>query len=351
MRSKKILIKLGLILFLFGNLLLLPSISLAVDNVNETKFTPQVSIPNSEFQQGTAVNVGKASGTKITSDLIGRYVVSFYKWGLTIGGVLAVLMLMAGGLIWLTSAGDSGKIGDAKKMISGSLLGTLLLVGAYFFLNTINPNLINMPAITMDVINKVAVGNGCCDMVKNSTKADMTISSNCEKGHFYENKILNYDTGKCEDSVCCIKEKTTTYNNTKYLTCLDVLKSKCNEMKANQSTSNYANWNFTYANTTCSKYQKCSTPSNGVEPMTNELCVGKDNGEKIIHAGGDTGFCYKEKIYIGDGDEGEPCGTKDFAKCHKEVGDEDCEQATGGRDCDSGLWCCEFDSSGKMIND
>jgi hypothetical protein len=343
MRSKKILVKLGLMLFLFGNLLLLPSLSLAVENVNETKFTPQVSIPDSEFKQGTAVDVGRASGTKITSDLIGRYVVAFYNWGLSIGGVLAVLMLMAGGLIWLTSAGDSGKIDEAKKMISGSLLGTLLLVGAYFFLHTINPNLINMPAITMDTINYRPVGNGCCTMVKNSTKSDMTVATNCEKGHFFENKILNYTTGKCEEPVCCIKEQAVKSSGPTSIYCLDILLSECNQQKAKDSYT----FKYSYAKTACSKQTKCTTPTKDIKITSNALCVGKKNGDKV--AGGH--YCYGEKIYIGDGKTGEPCGKQIFSKCHKEVGDEDCEQGTGGRNCITGLWCCQFDSSGKMIDD
>lgn len=149
--------KIGTILFLSAYLFIGFSVS-PVFAADEVKFIPQISIPGSEFQQGVSTTVGSISSTTVTSDLLARYVKAFYNWGLSIVGVLAVLMLMAGGLIWLTSAGDSGKIDNAKKMISGSLFGTLLLVGAYFFLNTINPDLAKLPVIEMDVIEKKSVG-------------------------------------------------------------------------------------------------------------------------------------------------------------------------------------------------
>jgi len=63
-------------------------------------------------------------------------------------------MLMAAGLLWMSSGGDSGRITQAKSMIFGSITGLLLLVGLSLFLNFINPDLINPRALTLDTIQK-----------------------------------------------------------------------------------------------------------------------------------------------------------------------------------------------------
>ncbi len=145
----------------------------------EVQFTPQVGIPGSEFVAEEGVSVGKTSGNKITSDLLARYIKAFYDWGLSIVGVLAVLMLMAGGLIWLTSAGDSGRVENAKKMIGGSLFGALLLTGAYFFLNTINPDLTKLPTIELDNIekNNIDAYLVCCNKTQGELKTRIKIEN------------------------------------------------------------------------------------------------------------------------------------------------------------------------------
>lgn len=188
--------KIGALLFISSYLIIGLSFSTSVSAANTVEFTPQVGIPGTEFQQGVGTAIGKTVGETISSDLIARYVSAFYKWGLSIVGVLAVLMLMAGGLIWLTSGGDSGKIGQAKKMIGGSLLGSLLLVGAYFFLNTINPDLTKLPAIELTVINKKDV-----DASKDTSDGIIDNEKNIPSDAEIKWKCLTFETQSCEDTV------------------------------------------------------------------------------------------------------------------------------------------------------
>lgn len=83
---------------------------------------------------------------------IGEYIKGIYQYGLSIAGILAAIILMAAGLLWLVSGGDAGKIGQAKEMIFGSLTGVIILASAYLILDKVNPNLINMPNIGIGVI-------------------------------------------------------------------------------------------------------------------------------------------------------------------------------------------------------
>jgi len=342
--------KIGTILFISSYLLIGFSLASSVMAVDQVNFTPQETIPGSSFQQGTGVSISQTIGSNIFSNLLGRYIAAIYNWGLSIIGAIGVLMLMIAGVIWITSGGDTGKIANAKKMISGSLGGMALLIGAWFLLNTINPNLTKLPAIKMENITYQSVKDGCCTKIKNTSKTGMTVSANCTDGYFYENKILNSSTGKCEDPVCCMEEQTTVYNgqSSKFLTCLDILKDKCNEMKANNKDNVNLTYKFTYTNTSCSKYSRCINPDSGITLISDKLCVGKDNSETVI--GG--GYCYGEKLYMGDGSTGEPCGNEDYSRCDsdKEENGKTCQGDSGGRDCSSGLWCCKFDKSGKRIN-
>jgi len=88
---------------------------------------------------------------------ISEYIFAIYNYGLTVVGVIAVLILMAAGILWIVSGGDSGKITKAKEMIMGSVTGLLLLVSMTLLLSYINPDLIKKRAITLDVIKEVQV--------------------------------------------------------------------------------------------------------------------------------------------------------------------------------------------------
>ena len=321
--------KIGALLFL-SSYLIICSPALAADS-NSVQFTPQISIPGTEFQQDVGTPVGKTVGNVITSDLIGRYVAAFYKWGLSIVGVLAVLMLMAGGLIWLTSGGDSGKIGQAKKMIGGSLLGSLLLVGAYFFLNTINPDLTKLPAIELTAIQKIE--NGCCDVAKDDGTSKITSSDNCSKG-FSVNKVLD-NKNKCVELACCI---VTNYAAKKTTSCLSISAESCKDYITSVSKTG-----------SCSNLPECANNKNSLS------CIGVEDGDAPTGENGITGaefYCYGNNIYEGAGKIGEPCGNEKYSKCDKdeEQNGKNCDGDFGGRDCGSGLWCCKFDGSGKRIN-
>lgn len=126
------------------------------------EFKPQVPIPGMSASEP----VGAVMGDKVVSTLLPRYIEVFYNYGLSVAGILAAIMLMAGGTLWLVSGGDSGKVGQAKDIIAGSLIGLVLLFSAYIILNTINPELLKMKPISIDGVGEVdmteEVRFGCC---------------------------------------------------------------------------------------------------------------------------------------------------------------------------------------------
>ena len=88
-------------------------------------------------------------GLNRTIDL-GEYIQAVYNYGVAIAGIFAAVMMMIGGIQWLT-AGTSDRVSAARKRILDAAIGLALTVFAWFILNTINPALVilQMPRIPM----------------------------------------------------------------------------------------------------------------------------------------------------------------------------------------------------------
>lgn len=84
---------------------------------------------------------------------IGQYIVGIQRYAIGIVGIIAVIVLMIGGVIWLTAAGNPNQVAHAKKMIFGSLMGLFLVFGSYIILNLINPNLTTFKALNIEYVN------------------------------------------------------------------------------------------------------------------------------------------------------------------------------------------------------
>ena len=75
---------------------------------------------------------------------VGEYINDLYIWLVGALGILAVVMIMVGGVQWMFAAGNVSKINVAKKRISDAFLGLLLCAFSFLILYTINPALVNL---------------------------------------------------------------------------------------------------------------------------------------------------------------------------------------------------------------
>lgn len=325
-KFKKIWLASFLSIYLLAGLLLFVPVSAQASIFDPTKnidFTPQIGVPNSEFTAGTAVGVGNTGvntkgETVMRSDLLARYINAFYQWGLSIVAVIAVVVLMAGGVMWIASAGDSSLVTKAKEMIIGSLSGMALLIGAWFFLNTINPQLTQLPAIEMVIINKKVMI--CCE---ESGVAYLKEKSNC-KGTVFEDSAINYINNKCEKTGCCFFD---SYKNSQGQTikgyCVDTVSVRCNTNASFKTGTN------------CASLENCK--QNEVRQMN---CDGKEDGEKCNNAESAQASCYSNICYIGPNKLNEPCGNEGgvcYASCDSKYDERD---LVGGNDCEGSLKCC-----------
>ncbi len=77
----------------------------------------------------------------VDNDFVG-YVIRIYQFGIGIVGIVAVGMIVYGGILiaWNTESVD--KKGKGREMITSALIGIAVLFGSYLILNTINPQLV-----------------------------------------------------------------------------------------------------------------------------------------------------------------------------------------------------------------
>ncbi|MBU2529503.1 MAG: pilin, partial [Elusimicrobia bacterium] len=93
------------------------------------------------------VSIGGTKQVKGITD----YIPKIYDYLVAIVSIVAIVMLMVGGLQYLTAGGNQQAVTKAKERILGAIVGLFLVLGAYTVLNTINPNLtkLSLPPIKM----------------------------------------------------------------------------------------------------------------------------------------------------------------------------------------------------------
>ncbi|MFA6215815.1 MAG: hypothetical protein WC768_04580 [Patescibacteria group bacterium] len=146
-----------IIIFSFFLVFLLLPVGLKADSNTVTipNSSGAVSEPKIQFQLGnTPIKFGpiEPCGGNYCIPWIGDYISALYKYGIGLAATLAIVMIMAGGLVWLMSAGSPDKVGTAKEFIASALSGLLLAFFAFMILATINPSLINLQGIKIKQI-------------------------------------------------------------------------------------------------------------------------------------------------------------------------------------------------------
>ncbi len=93
----------------------------------------------------------KIETTEIGLEEYTRYAFSL---ALVMLGFLLFGALLYNGVKWMTSAGNVGKLDEAKKGMKSALIGTMVLLSSYMVLNTINPGLLTL---SIDPLEKIQI--------------------------------------------------------------------------------------------------------------------------------------------------------------------------------------------------
>lgn len=352
---------LAIILQIAGSVILIstPKTVWAADPI-PLDYYPQIKIPvtNSGLDQ-ISTKVGEYKNGVMTSNLLARYVKAFYDYGMAIAGILAAIVLMGGGVLWLTSAGNDSRITQAKELIAGSITGVVILFSSWVILNTINPDLLNMKVIKIQVVEQIDLI--CCQYDEGKLlkeKAEMTTSEDCSSkgGKIYTSitNVLGEITAygatasgkKCDLPGCCIGRKDGNPNgeitkcaNTMYDNCAFGFFMAMNCKEINGETG--AGPDGKVYNHGCS------------QSMTDQCAKAKDGADCFDGQYSSEGACYNKICWTGKGEVGEPCGNQPYSKCTVDVeeGGRTCQQDGGGRSCNGeNVWCCKYKENGLRLN-
>jgi hypothetical protein len=113
--------------------------------------------------------------SQVQSEFI-PYLKDIINFGFAIVGILALFMLIIGAYQYLMAAG-SGNASGAKETISSALLGLVLGLTAWVILYKINPDLVNMRAITK-ITGTSTSGTTASKTTTTATTIPTTYSSN-----------------------------------------------------------------------------------------------------------------------------------------------------------------------------
>ncbi len=231
-------------------------------NEEPIKFTPQVSIPGSSFTAKVSSTLEYSTGP------IARYISAFYNYGVGIVGIVAAMMLMIGGIIWLTAAGSSSKIEQAKSIIGSSLVGMVLVMTAVILLRTVNPALVDLKTTQVENIAERPVGRTYMITDMSQLPKDAKIGTICSgwgdvaSCSVTEAPIL-VDTALCEEKLGkqeYLSRKVECLNQNKDISCCGQSATDSNNMNAS-----------------------CAGKTNGLECRTS------------ITSTSGTGYCYNGK--------------------------------------------------------
>jgi hypothetical protein len=306
-------------------------------------FEPQVGIPGLWGAQ--EVITLKNNDTSYIANMVK----GFYNYGIGIAGILAAIMLMAGGLIWLTSAGSSDKITQAKNLMSGSVIGLVILFGSWMLLRTINPALVDFRITIIDTIEKITYG--CCEFRDLGEKKAQSISSkDCKdkNGEFYEpnekgiylaqvNQCTLFYVG-CNISIDCDGNVNWCHDSDKKIT----TKQTCGlEVKTL----------YEFKDTRCNNLAECNGKRVNCFNITDgEKCEPDRELEGWWTRNIFTkswGYCYDSMCHLGYGLEAERCGSKPGAYCSHltcsdlgQTNEKYYRDNSSGRKCSTNLYCC-----------
>lgn len=99
----------------------------------------------------------QGGGNPCTSGAAGNFgqcVSQIYMWSLGLSAMLAVVMTVFGGYMVMTARGNAQQSEKGKSFILSSLIGMVLLMGAYLLLSTINPDLVDFGSINSDTFDQ-----------------------------------------------------------------------------------------------------------------------------------------------------------------------------------------------------
>jgi len=172
----------------------------------------KISLAAADIKLQLQVPISGISEMTITGSSFGQYIKAAYEFGSSAIVVLAIVMIMSGGVKWIFSGGDSGKIGEAKDTILKAALGLFIAIFAIFMLQIVSPGTTNLKSLSPEEI----VGLECCQMGSTFTYLNVDACTRQKGKAVAPNLCLMASAvAKCADDLThpCAKEYEDTFGN------------------------------------------------------------------------------------------------------------------------------------------
>ncbi|MBD3281170.1 hypothetical protein GF391_00300 [Candidatus Uhrbacteria bacterium] len=114
--------------------------------------TPNLSITPRGLSFSSKPQIVNCNGGQcVAIPFLAQYIAAFYKYLTGVSLIVAAIMIIYGGILYIISA-TGAKVQDAKEKIKEAVIGLILFLGVYVILSNINPNLdsptpLNIPCI------------------------------------------------------------------------------------------------------------------------------------------------------------------------------------------------------------
>ncbi|MFA5947147.1 MAG: pilin [Patescibacteria group bacterium] len=146
-----------------------------------------------------------ATGVNLNVPILGRttvlgfheYLALAYQFLLPAMSLIAVVMIMVGGLEYVVAGGNSKRLDKAKTRISNALIGLVLLLSAYAIASLLDPRLVNLIALRTPLIKRIILidPNASCEYLEDN---GFDINASAEKVCGKEGVIQSIDNVKLE---------------------------------------------------------------------------------------------------------------------------------------------------------
>lgn len=146
-----------------------------------------------------------------STNFIGLYITKLYSWLIGAGALIAVTMMMIGGLQYALARGKAQLIDKAKKRIGNAITGLVLLLAAYNIAFLINPDLVVFSSLSIPYVKGLEYfppEGEDTEVVENTTLTGETV---IVKGDYISTtSTITVDA----DALAALKTAATTFHDT-----------------------------------------------------------------------------------------------------------------------------------------
>ncbi|OGF31438.1 hypothetical protein A2533_01835 [Candidatus Falkowbacteria bacterium RIFOXYD2_FULL_35_9] len=134
--------------------------------------------------------VSGLTGQDVNFPWISQCVVGLYKYFVVFGALLSVLLIIIGGILYLTAGFSAKNVETGKSMVLKSLYGLIILLSSFVILLAINPDLTNPSSLSVNLISEKIIENAIVDLADAQDSSAIAATSGAACKTIEECRIL-----------------------------------------------------------------------------------------------------------------------------------------------------------------